>query len=88
MVDGVVRWESNKRVPPIDIMELWNFLNFDFDFIKSQQVSKQESSDFLEDYRRQRTKNPPSAEELSEMRASFGEGDTVVNVLTGQRIQL
>ena len=30
----------------------------------------------------------PSAEELAEMRAAFGEGTTVVDVITGEEIQL
>ena len=40
----------------------------------------------LESYRGNR--RPPSAEELAEMRATFGEGTTVVDVITGEEIQL
>lgn len=40
----------------------------------------------LESYRANR--KAPSAEELTEMRAAFGEGTTVVGVLTGEKIQL
>jgi len=40
----------------------------------------------LESYRAAR--KAPSAEELAEMRAAFGEGSTVVDVLTGEKIQL
>ena len=40
----------------------------------------------LESYRAAR--RPPSAEEMAEMRAAFGEGTRVVDVLTGEKIQL
>ena len=40
----------------------------------------------LESYRANR--KAPSAEELAEMRAAFGEGTTVVDALTGEEIQL
>ena len=40
----------------------------------------------LESYRANR--KAPSAEELAEMRAAFGEGTKVVDVLTGKEIQL
>ena len=35
-----------------------------------------------------RNQQPPSAEELFEMRATFGEGTTVVNILTGSKTEL
>ena len=40
----------------------------------------------LESYRASR--KAPSAEELAEMRAAFGAGTKVVNVITGEEIQL
>ena len=40
----------------------------------------------LAEYRR--NARPASAEELHEMRAAFGEGQTVVNILTGERYSL
>ena len=40
----------------------------------------------LESYRASR--KPHSAEELAEMRAAFGPGTTVTDVLTGEKIQL
>lgn len=40
----------------------------------------------IEEYRR--TRRPPSAEELDEMRAAFGAGTVVVDALTGEKIKL
>lgn len=45
-----------------------------------------ENAAFLAEYRVRR--NAPSAEELAEMRATFGAGATVVDVLTGEKIAL
>lgn len=42
----------------------------------------------LEDYRERMKNHVYSAEEMFEMRAAFGEGETVVNVITGEKIQL
>ena len=43
-----------------------------------------ESAEFLEEYRRNR--KPHSAEEIAEMRAAFGNGTTVIDVITGEKI--
>ncbi len=40
----------------------------------------------LESYRA--SKRAPSAEEMAEMRAAFGKGATVVDILTGENIRL
>ena len=45
-----------------------------------------ENAAFLAEYRARR--NAPSAEELAEMRATFGAGATVVDALTGEKIIL
>jgi hypothetical protein len=42
----------------------------------------------LKDYRKRQRNVKPSNEELSEMRAAFGEGTEVVNIITGRRTQL
>ena len=45
-----------------------------------------ENADFLEEYRRNR--KAPSAEEIAEMRAAFGTGAKVVDIITGETITL
>lgn len=47
---------------------------------------KAEDRAALAEYRAQR--RTPDAEELAEMRAAFGDGVTVVDVLTGEKIKL
>jgi len=45
-----------------------------------------ENEAFLEEYRK--NYEGPTEEEKAEMRAAFGEGETVVDIITGQRIAL
>ena len=45
-----------------------------------------ENEAFLEEYRK--NYEGPTEEEKAEMRAAFGEGETVVDIITGQRISL
>lgn len=45
-----------------------------------------ENEAFLEEYRK--NYQGPTKEEKAEMRAAFGEGETVVDIITGQRISL
>ena len=88
VTDGVVRWDSNNRVPPSDILELWRHVGKVFDFDKSYATQQADQDADIADYRRRMANHVHSAEELSEMRAVFGPGATVVNVLTGQKTQL
>ena len=84
--DGVVRWKSNGRIPHDDMLEKMEFGGCEFDRIKSNDVRDQEDEVQLAELRKQ--KHSHSEEELNEMRAAFGAGATVVNVLTGEKIKL
>lgn len=88
VINGVVRWKSNDQVPPADILELWHHLNRPFDYDLSKTVSQLETTQALEAYKRQMASHVYSDEEKAEMRAAFGPGATVVDVITGQPIQL
>lgn len=84
--DGVYRWESNDRVPPSDMLECWNL---DAETLqKCNDTRDSENSAFIAEYKERMKNYVPSAEEMFEMRAAFGEGERVVNVITGQEIQL
>ena len=89
--DGyVIRWKSNDNVPPADLLEDW----WRVDAIsmcelkESEKARDRETSAFLDAYAESMRNHVPSDEEMFEMRAAFGEGETVVNVITGRRIQL
>ena len=85
VVDGIVRWKSNDRIPPQDILELWHYIGEDFDYEKSLQIGDKETQRSIQNYRRQRAKQGYSQEELFEMKAAFG-NTPVVDVLTGRRL--
>lgn len=52
----------------------------------TRDARESEVAAYIEEYKRNYT--GPSEEELAEMRAEFGLGEVIVNVLTGTRIQL
>lgn len=84
--EGVWRWISSNNVPFDDMLEAWGL---DADTLEKCRAARdRDNEEFLADYRARMENYEPSAEELFEMRAAFGEGETVVNVITGKKIQL
>lgn len=83
---GVIRWNSNNRVPPAECVQLADHIGIMVDFAACDAARSQEVSDFLSAYRA----NPPvpTAEDFAEMRSAFGPGATAVNVVTGQKWEL
>jgi len=88
IVDGVVRWKSNNSVPPKDLLTLWYMAGKEFDFDKTIEASDKDDEKFFKNYRKAMKNHVPSEEELAEMKNAFGEGSTVVNVITGQSYNL
>ena len=86
--DGVVRWMSNNRVMPKDCREILSHTVYRdlFNEDASRAAEEAETAAFLDSYRK--SYKGPSEEEKAEMRAAFGTGSTVVNVITGERIRL
>lgn len=84
--EGVYRWKSNDRVPFDDMLQTWGL---SIETIGKCQVARdKDNSEFLAGYRERMKDYVPSDEEMFEMRSAFGEGETVVNVITGQEIKL
>jgi hypothetical protein len=88
MVDGVVRWKSNGEVPPQEVLDANRDRIPPVVMEKSIKVREQETEAFLREYRKQNLNRKPSHEELMEMRAAFGPGTTVVDVITGRKTKL
>jgi len=84
--EGVYRWTSSKRVPFNDMLECWNLS--DETMQKCIEARSKDDSEFAASYRKRMENYEPSAEEMYEMRSAFGEGETVVNVITGKTIKL
>lgn len=83
---GVACWASNDRILMPDVVrehgidQLPNFVKGVHEAAYGAHLTHA-----LEEYRKVQEKNPPSEEERHEMRAAFGPGRTVVNILTGRR---
>ena len=84
--EGVWRWKSSNNVPFDDMLECWNLSEEEMK--KCAEARDADNSAFLKDYRERMKNHVPSDEEMFEMKAAFGEGETVVNVLTGKTYKL
>lgn len=84
----MLRWKSNNSVPPQEVLDFWKYIGKRFNMTKSVAARERETKDFLKEYRKRMENYEHSAEEMAEMRAAFGEGATVVNVITGKKTKL
>uniref|UniRef100_UPI003F494BFA GNAT family N-acetyltransferase n=1 Tax=Cupriavidus taiwanensis TaxID=164546 RepID=UPI003F494BFA len=85
---GIVRWLSNRQVPPQPVLDLWKFAGKPFDIERSAKARDAEISDFLAQYRAINTGRKPSQEQFSEMRSVFGQAAQPMNVVTGDQYDL
>ena len=74
------------RVLMSDMLEKLTYVTDEVDAEATKAAREEEVSRSLAEYRR--SARPASQEELDEMRAAIGEGQTVVNILTGERYSL
>lgn len=74
------------RVLMSDMLEKLTYVTDEVDEEATKAARDEEVTRSLAEYRR--NAKPASEEELSEMRAAFGGGQTIVNILTGERITL
>ena len=84
--NGGAYWRSSGHYLPSDCVEKLFYTDFEFDPDATDIGRRAETSRFINEYRKNYT--GPSDEELAEMRAEFGRGQTVVDVITGKRIKL
>jgi len=76
------KWESNSAFCPLDSCQRFGI---PADLSAQRTALDAETKAFVKAYRKAQAGRRPSAEQRSEMRAAFGPGVTVVNVLTGRR---
>ena len=84
--NGIFRWKSNSRVPFDDMLGCWNL--DDETLAACREARDKDNEVFIAEYRKSMENYEYSDEEKFEMRAAFGEGAEVVNVLTGKKIRL
>jgi hypothetical protein len=87
--DGIGRWTTNNSVIPGDCAAL--FAAFDLapglDLAATAAARDTETAAFLAAYRASQPATA-SPEEIADMRAAFGPGETVVDIITGRTTQL
>lgn len=76
------------RVVMHDMMDIIEHVSKDFNRKNTEKALDKENREFLEEYRKQQENHELSQEELFEMRAVFGEGEIVMDVITGKEIKL
>ena len=91
--DYVAYWKSNSRIIPKEYAYLMTYMEIEINgkFInlkKHLAMEKEESQKTLEKISKEQMNHKYSDEEIFEMQAAFGEGATVVNILTGEKIKL
>jgi hypothetical protein len=84
ITEGVIRWNSNGTVPPIECVALAAHIGLPVDATACDRVRDAETTAFLAEYRKNQRGRKPSAEERFGLRAAHGRGARVVNVLTGR----
>ena len=88
----VLKWVSNDRCIPHDIM--LNMKRYGLvterQCMMTRYVEQEQINAFLDEWKENRKNRSAEqvAEEQFEMRAAFGPGETVVNVVTGERTKL
>lgn len=89
MEKGVPRWYANEHVIPADALAEY-FIDQIPGFNKeaTDKARTRETQAALAAYRASRAGRRPSGEEMFEMRAAFGRGTKVVNIITGQTTRL
>ena len=86
ITNGVIRWNSNGSVPPVECVALAVHVRLPIDLAECTRVRDEETREFFNEYRKRN--RGFSSEERMEMRAEFGEGTTVINVITGRRVKV
>ena len=74
------------RVVVKEVLEKLTYLTDKVNVDATTKAREKEDAEWIEQYRK--NAKPASAEQIAEMRAAFGPGTTVVDVLTGQKHKL
>lgn len=89
ITDGVVRWNTNNQVPPEDIVEFAAYIGMPVDVEKSKAAREKDNDEFFKRYRERQANltEEQRAERAFEMRAAFGPGEKVVDIITGETFE-
>ena len=84
--EGGAFWNMSGNYLPADCAEILSYTDFPFSLEATAKAREAQTAMQLEAYRK--SYKEPGEEEKAEMRAAFGSGSTVVDIITGERIRL
>lgn len=84
--EGGAFWNKSGNYLPADCAEVLSYTDFPFSLEATAKAREAQTAMQLEAYRK--SYKGPNEEEKVEMRAAFGIGSTVVDIITGERIRL
>ena len=85
-ISGAAFWNRNGNFLPADCAEILSHTDFPFSLEATAKAREEQTAKQLEAYRK--SYKGPSEEEKAEMRAAFGTGTTVMDIITGEKIRL
>ena len=85
---GVAYWASNNHAVPEDIAYMGKYGGLPIDLEMTKELEDRQAEQAIAEYRERMKDHVYTEEELGEMRAEFGAGKVVVDVITGRRIKL
>ena len=83
---GAIRWIASGNYLPDDFCEKLEYAGYNFSRTATREAKDRQADESLKAYRSQ--KHTYSFEEMEEMRAAFGEGQIIVNIITGEQIAI
>lgn len=83
---GAIKWRNNRRYLHDDFCEKLEYACYPFSRKATARAREEADRAFFEEYRK--ADHTPSAEMLAEMRAAFGEGAVVVDVISGRKFRV
>lgn len=84
--DGAIKWIKSDNYLMDDACELLEYGGYPFSRKMTAKKRQRQVEKSIAEYKA--NYKGPSAEELYEMRAAFGEGEAIVNIFTGESICL
>ena len=85
-ISGAAFWNRSGNFLPADCAEILSHTDFPFSLEATAKAREEQTAKQLEAYRK--SYKGPSEEEKAEMRAAFGTGTTVMDIITGEKIRL
>lgn len=84
---GVLRWASNGRVPPVELLDLWREVGKRFNYRNTVTTGKRDMDKTVAEYRRNQMRQTAEMEEEQRrnLQGAFGRGKETVDVISGRR---